>query len=64
MELNSYKQSKASTVSVMEVYVRVFKVFEGLPNFLRVFHEGFLVFRYKLMRVFREGLVRGSFMRG
>jgi len=36
---------------------RVIKVFEGLPNFLRVFREGLPDFQRKLMRVLREGMV-------
>lgn len=36
---------------------RIIKVLKGLQNFLRVFREGFLVFRYKFMRVLCEGLV-------
>ena len=35
----------------------IIKLLEGLPNFLRVFHEGFIDFGHELMRVFREGLV-------
>ena len=42
----------------------VIKVFEGLPNFVRVFREGLPDFDYELMRGLREGLIRGSFMRG
>ena len=35
----------------------IIKLLEGLPNFLRVSREGLPNFRYKLMRVLREGLV-------
>lgn len=35
----------------------VIKVFEGLPNFLRVCREGLPDFEHELMRVLREGLV-------
>ena len=35
----------------------IIKLLEGLPTFLRVFHEGFIDFCHELMRGVREGLV-------
>ena len=55
---------ETKAVNDLREKLRIIKVLEGLPNFLRVFREGFLVFRYKFMRVLREGLIWGSIMRG
>ena len=39
------------------VFCGVIEVFEGLPNFVRVFREGLPDFDHALMRGLREGLI-------
>ena len=41
----------------MPALLRVIKLFEGLPKFLRGYREGLRDFQDMLMRVFREGLI-------